>query len=104
MEKERFKKAAEIIKAGVEGIKFPIELYRFGVYEQYEVAGGEVNPWDEWEFYSEYNVDIGTDKRFCNELSFLNKEWIKEQGHDMYGQNVLMLTEDGRTYVDSFSI
>lgn len=102
---KNFIKVAEIVK-GLENedIEFPIELYRFGTYTQYESAGEEVNRWGEISFLSDNDFDNDVETEIDSILSFLDKEYIKSLGCEMYGQNVLLLNEDGSTEFDGFRI
>ena len=101
--KEKFIKAAEILKT-VEGVEFPVELYRFGTYTQYESAGEEVNKWQEIEIFDDYDIGEDKEEELDTLLSFINKKYIKSIGGEMYGQNVLLLNEDGTTEFDGFRI
>jgi len=101
--KEKFIKAAEIIKT-IKDVEFPVELYRFGTYTQYESAGSEVNSWGAISFLDDYLIDEDKEEELDILLSFLNKKYIKSIGGEMYGQNVLLLNEDGTTEIDGFRI
>lgn len=104
---KNFTRAAEILKT-LKDIEFPVELYRFGTYSQYEVAGEKVNKWDELSIWDDYDLENVLDRNLVSELddtlSFLNKKYIKSIGCEMYGQNVLVLNEDGTTEFDGFRI
>ncbi len=104
---KNFIRAAEILKT-LKDIEFPVELYRFGTYSQYEVAGEKVNKWDELSVWDDYDLENVLERDLVAELddtlSFLNKKYIKSIGGEMYGQNVLVLNEDGSTEFDGFRI
>ena len=88
----------------VKDLKFPVELYRFGTYTQYESAGEEVNKWEEISFFDDYEIEDDKVNEMDTLLSFLNKKYIKSIGCEMYGQNVLILNDDGTTEVSGFRI
>ena len=100
---DNFIKVAEMLKA-VKDLKFPVELYRFGTYTQYESAGEEVNKWEEISFFDDYEIEDDKVNEMDTLLSFLNKKYIKSIGCEMYGQNVLILNDDGTTEVSGFRI
>jgi len=98
-----FIEAANILKT-VKDVEFPVELYRFGTYTQYESAGEEVNKWEEIDFFDDYEIEDNVVEELDGILSFLDKKYIKSIGGEMYGQNVLLLNEDGTTEIGSFRI
>jgi hypothetical protein len=87
-------------------VEFPVVLYRFGTYRQYELAGQKVDMDMFEDLYDEicnkHNLnDIDDNSEIAEKfytlektLSFINSKYLSKK-YDMYGQNTLELTENG---------
>jgi hypothetical protein len=98
--KSNVEKAMQILKE----YKIPeVEICRFGIYRQYEVAGEKISvyPFDD---YDESLEDALGDKfdevweELVDLLSFVDEDYIYDVlGYDEGGQNLLILTQSGFT-------
>ena len=99
-QRAQLKRAADILK--IRGIK-ELELYKFGIYRQYEVAGQKIRSYllddghddlteDDYEMLSDC-LDFTNVKGFTDDLGFPDE-----------GQNTLILNDEGKLSYKTFTI
>lgn len=100
-QKENIKKAAKILKnAEVE----ELELYNFGIYFQYEMAGKKINPYLLDEYTNEKLSDEDYDT-LTELLSFTaSRTFIDKLGFPNEGQNTLFFNNKGNFNYKIFSL
>lgn len=94
---DRVLKAIEILK--VNNIK-KLEICRFGIYYQYEVAGEKIDTY----VLDDSDLDEDVYNELYDLLKFIDEYYIYNTlGYDDEGQNTLVLTHDG-FIVENFRI